>query len=69
MMSTLLNLSSPFRLFVAVFPRVSAENIWERIFHEKPKGPALTHNNYKKETKRATKRPKKSRFFKRSRLF
>ena len=39
MMSTLLNLSCPFRSFVAVFPKVSAENIWERIFHQKLKSP------------------------------
>ena len=58
MMSTLLNLSCPFRSFVAVCPRVSAENIWERIFHQKPKSPALCHNAYKKGTKRATKRQK-----------
>ena len=69
MMSTLLNLSCPFHSFVAVCPKVSAENIWERIFHQKPQSPALSHNNYKKETKRATKRQKKSGFFKRSRLF
>ena len=63
MMSTLLNLSCPFRSFVAVFPKVSAENIWERIFHQKLKSPALSHNNYKKEIKRATKRQKKNRDF------
>ena len=63
MMSTLLNLSCPFRLFVAVFPRVSAENIWERIFHQKPKSPALSHNNYKKKRLNGPQSGQKNRDF------
>ena len=61
-------LSCPFRSFVAVCPRVSAENIWERIFHQKPKSPAYPTITTKKRLN-GPQSGKKSRFFKRSRLF